>query len=80
METKILLSTGEHALLLNSLLPTGSREVAEHRFQPGAALAADFTLSQAVGVTLNLGYVLFMQAMRVNDTIRCSGCRLSILC
>jgi hypothetical protein len=60
VETKILLSSGEHAayaLLLNSLLPTGSREVAEHRFQPGAALAADFTLSQAAEVTLNLGYV-----------------------
>jgi hypothetical protein len=59
VETKVLLSSGKHAayaLLLNSLLPTGSREVAEHRFQPGAALAADFTLSQAAEVTLNLGY------------------------
>jgi hypothetical protein len=59
VETKILLSSDKHAayaLLLNSLLPTGSREASEHRFQPGAALAADFTLSQAVGLTLNLGY------------------------
>ncbi len=60
VETKIRLASGKkatYALLLNAVLPTGSRRVAEHRLQPGVNLAADLTLSRTVGVTLNLSAV-----------------------
>lgn len=58
LETKIALgqsSRGAYALLLNTVVPTGSRDVAEHRFQPGANFAASFDLPKDVGLTLNLG-------------------------
>jgi hypothetical protein len=58
VETKLVLVPGERAalaVLLNASLPTGSRDVAEHRFQPGATLAADLTLSDKVGLSLNVG-------------------------
>src|SRR5207249_9554754 len=56
--TKITVKPGDKAafaILLSSLLPTGSRNVAEHRFQPAAALASDVMLTQNVLLTLNLG-------------------------
>lgn len=55
---KLLLASTKratYALLVNAALPTGSRRVAEHRFQPGGVLAADLTLSRHIGMTLNLG-------------------------
>ena len=55
---KVRLSTATKAvydLLLSAALPTGSRAVAEHKFQPGAALAADYVLGPKTGLTLNLG-------------------------
>jgi hypothetical protein len=59
VEAKVVLVPGERAalaVLLNASLPTGTRSVAEHRFQPGATLAADLTLSDEVALSLNLGY------------------------
>ena len=58
VQAKFRLSTGPKAvydLLLNSSLPTGSRAVAGHKFQPGATLAADYVLNEKTGLTLNLG-------------------------
>ena len=58
VQAKIRLAAGPKAvygLLLNSSLPTGSRTVAEHKYQPGAALAADYVLDATTGLTLNLG-------------------------
>jgi hypothetical protein len=44
------------SLLLGSTLPTGSRSVAEHRYQPEGKLALGWDLSKTVGLGVNLGY------------------------
>ena len=46
-----------YALLVNSILPTGTKSVATRAFQPGARLSSDIKLSDKLGATLNLGYV-----------------------
>ncbi len=46
-----------YALLVNSILPTGTRSVATRAFQPGVRLSGDLKLSDKLGATLNLGYV-----------------------
>lgn len=59
VETKIRVASSRRAaiaVLVNASLPTGSRNVAERRFQPGATLAADLTLSHAIGLSSNFGY------------------------
>jgi hypothetical protein len=58
LETKVRLVEGERtalAVMLNASLPTGSRAVAELRFQPSATLAMDLALADTVGLGLNLG-------------------------
>lgn len=59
VETKIRVASSRRAaiaVLVNASLPTGSRNVAERRLQPGATLAADLTLSDAVGLISNFGF------------------------
>ncbi len=43
------------ALLVGTTLPTGSRRVAERRYQPEAVLSTAFDLSEKVGLGINLG-------------------------
>jgi len=60
VEGKYLLSTQKrvaYALLVNAVLPTGSRKVTTREFQPGANFAADVTLTDKIGATFNLGVV-----------------------
>ena len=60
LEGKYLLSSQKrvaYAVLLNAVLPTGSRSVATREFQPGANFAADVTLTNKIGATFNLGLV-----------------------
>ena len=45
----------DFALTFDSKLPTGSRRIAERRFQPEAILAANFTLSSHTQFSLNAG-------------------------
>ena len=59
VETKVLLMSRKRVALgalASASFPTGSREVAEHTFQPGATLITDITVSDAVSVTCNAGY------------------------
>lgn len=58
IEARFVLSKGKKvttAVTLFSTLPTGSRQVAERRFQPGAVVAASFSLSRRTELVLNLG-------------------------
>lgn len=47
----------QFALLAGSTLPTGSRDVAERRYQPEAVLAAALDINERVAFSTNLGYV-----------------------
>lgn len=44
------------SLLFNSTLPTGSRSIAEHRYQPEAKLCLGWDLTPTIGLGVNLGY------------------------
>ena len=44
------------AVLAEAMLPTGSRNVAEHTFQPSGTFISDFTVSKVIGVTANASY------------------------
>ena len=59
IDTKIQLMSSERvsfAVLADAVLPTGSRNVAEHTFQPSATFISDFTVSKVIGVTANASY------------------------
>jgi hypothetical protein len=43
-------------ILASAILPTGSRSVAEHTFQPGATLISDIQAKKFVSITSNVGY------------------------
>lgn len=58
IEARFLLSKSSKiatAITAFTTLPTGARHVAEHRYQPGAVLATNFTLSPCTNLILNLG-------------------------
>lgn len=58
LEARFLLvkrEKSEFGVQLTSVLPTGSRRVAERRYQPGAILAANFTLSSRASLLVDLG-------------------------
>lgn len=60
LEGKYLLSSREksaYTILVNAVVPTGSRSVTTREFQPGINFAADYTICDSFGVTLNLGAV-----------------------
>ncbi|HET9132411.1 MAG TPA: transporter [Terriglobia bacterium] len=57
---KILLKSGDKgavAVLATAILPTGSRRIDEHKFQPGGTLISDVNLSKKMVVTTNVGYI-----------------------
>jgi hypothetical protein len=59
LEGKFLLKSGERgavALLTTAILPSGTRSVAEHKFQPGATLISDVNVTKKIVVTTNAGY------------------------
>jgi hypothetical protein len=59
VETKVLLVSRKRVALgalASATLPTGSRDVVEHTFQPGGTLITDITVSNAVSVTCNASY------------------------
>jgi outer membrane putative beta-barrel porin/alpha-amylase len=56
---KILLKSGDKgavSVLGSAILPTGSRRVDEHSFQPGGILISDVNISKKIVVTTNVGY------------------------
>ena len=56
---KILLKSGDRgavSVLGSAILPTGSRRVDEHSFQPGGILISDVNISKKIVVTTNVGY------------------------
>lgn len=58
LEGKYQFSSSKHAtyaILVNEILPTGSPRVTTSKAEPGFNLAADYTFSDALGLTLNLG-------------------------
>ncbi len=58
LEGKYLLATRKkvaYAVLVNAVVPTGSRSVTTREFQPGVNLAADYTFTDKVNATFNLG-------------------------
>ncbi|BCM88551.1 hypothetical protein IAD21_00384 [Abditibacteriota bacterium] len=58
VEARVVLSKTKKvatAVTLFSTLPTGSRSTAERRFQPGAVLAANFSLSPRAELVVNVG-------------------------
>jgi hypothetical protein len=59
LEGKFYVNTKDrlaYGFLANAVLPTGSRSVAEHKFQPGGAFVSDLTVSKDVSITSNVGY------------------------
>ena len=57
---KILLKSGDKgavSVLGSAILPTGSRRMDEHAFQPGGILISDVNISKKIVVTTNVGYV-----------------------
>lgn len=59
IEGKFLLKSGDRlalGALASASLPTGSRSVAEHTFQPGSTFIADVTVSKSVSITSNASY------------------------
>jgi hypothetical protein len=60
LEGKYLLASRKrvaYAVLVNAIVPTGSRNVTTREFQPGVNLAADYTFCDNVGATFNVGVV-----------------------
>jgi hypothetical protein len=56
---KILLKSGDKgavSVLASAILPTGSRRIDEHAFQPGGTLISDVNISKKIVVTTNVGY------------------------
>src|SRR6186713_181625 len=56
---KILLKSGDKgavSLMPTLVLPTGTRSIAEHVFQPGGVLISDVNISKKIVVTSNFGY------------------------
>jgi hypothetical protein len=59
IDTKIQLMSRDRVafgVLAAAILPTGSRNVAEHTFQPSATFLSDFKVSEVIGVTANATY------------------------
>ncbi len=57
---KILLKSGDKgavSVLGGTVLPTGSRRIDEHTFQPGGTLITDVNISKKIVVTSNVGYI-----------------------
>jgi hypothetical protein len=57
---KILLKSGDKgavSVLATAILPTGSRRIDEHAFQPGGTLISDVNISKKIVVTTNVGYI-----------------------
>ena len=80
LETKIKVADAgknlSFGLLLNALVPTGSHAVAEHRYQPGATLLLDATLSRKWSLLGNLGTVRASnQGQRFDQTISSASLR-----
>lgn len=60
LEGKYQLSSSKkatYAVLVNAFVPTGSRSVTTREFQPGVNLATDYTFTDKVNATFNLGAV-----------------------
>lgn len=60
LEGKYLLASRKkvaYAVLVNAIVPTGSRRVTTREFQPGVNFAADYTFCDTVGATFNVGAV-----------------------
>ena len=58
LEGKYLLSSRKrsaYSVTANAILPTGSQKVTTRRFESGVNFAADYKLSDSLGITLNLG-------------------------
>jgi len=76
IEGKILLKSGDKgavSLMPSLILPTGTRSVAEHVFQPGGTLISDVNISKKIVVTSNFGYFwLSSDAQRYNLTFAVS--------
>lgn len=59
IEGKILVKSGDKgavSVLASGILPTGTRRIAEHAFQPGGTLISDVNISKKIVVTTNVGY------------------------
>jgi len=82
VETKVLLMSRKRVALgalASATLPTGSRDVAEHTFQPGATLITDITVSSAVSVTCNASYFrLTTTGLRYNSVSGVSTANFSL--
>jgi hypothetical protein len=72
IEGKFLLKSGDRgalAVLTTAILATGSRSVAEHKFQPGVTLISDVSVTKKIVVTTNGGYYRASEAgQRYNFT------------
>jgi len=76
IDGKILLKSGDRgavSAMASAVLPTGTRSIAEHVFQPGGTLISDVNLSRKFVVTTNVGYYrLSSQGQRYNLTFAVS--------
>lgn len=59
IEGKVLVKSGDKgavSVLASTTLPTGTRRIAEHTYQPGGTLISDVNISKKIVVTTNVGY------------------------